>query len=155
MCERSPESPPTLAEPSVLLALDHLMATYSRLHLDRLRNTPDGHWINEAFVVRLWAVLESHGIATGSKRIRQDLEGWRAVDICRRLRHEIGHATGDIDDREARRLATQMVEVFDVEPHDSIFEGKFVLSKDKVLRPMLAHARNYCELLLASEAAGA
>jgi hypothetical protein len=154
MCKTLPEATPTLAELSVLPALDHLMSTYNRLHLNRLRNTPEGHWINEAFVVRLWAVLESHRVVTGSKRIRQDLDGWRAVDICRRLRHQIGHANGDIHDQDAELLAVRIGEVFGVQPHKSIFLGKFVLSKDTVLRPMFNEARKYCSSLLESETAG-
>ena len=46
-----------------------------------------------------------------------------------------------------------MGEVFGVQAHESLFDGKFVLSKDTVLRPMLDQARKYCMLLLASEAA--
>jgi hypothetical protein len=151
MSKEYSESRVAPAEPKVLRALHQLMRTYNGLHADHLRNTPEGHWVNEAFVIRLWAVLLSHRVVTESKKIDKDLEGWVAVDICRRLRHEFSHATGEISDNNARGIAAKIHEVFGVDSKESVFEGRFVLSKDKVLRPIFHQVVIYCKSLLIAE----
>jgi hypothetical protein len=146
MCDADLVKGPKQTDDGVLAALAHLMATYNALHTDQFRNTTLGHWVNEAFVVRLWAVLESHRAVSP---IDHSLDGAAEVDICRRLRHEIGHAKGDVDDREARELERRIRSTFTLDNQQSLFDGKFILSKDKVLRPMFAACQRYCVARLA------
>ncbi len=46
------------------------------------------HWLNENFIVRLYAVMESHGLVGEKINIRKDLDGWEELDILRRLRNQ-------------------------------------------------------------------
>src|SRR5258708_24553009 len=49
------------------------------------------HWLNENFILRLFAVLESNSMyRTG---LDQTLPGWHEMDILRRLRNMIGHGS--------------------------------------------------------------
>jgi hypothetical protein len=146
MCDPDSLKAPKPIDDDVLDALTHLMATYNSLHTEQLRNTILGHWVNEAFVVRLWAVLESHRAVSP---IDDSLDGAAEVDICRRLRHEIGHAKGNVDDRRARHLERRIRRTFTLDSQQSLFDGKFILSKDKVLRPMFTACQRYCETRLA------
>ena len=140
----------TVPDPAVLNALSYMMEMYRAIHTNERVNTLAGHWINEAFVVRLWAIMDSHHFV---QTIDQTVEGWKMVDICRRLRHQIAHATGQVRSTESTKLQAKMREVFGLGDQKSIFEGMFILSKDTVLRPMYAACRTYCAEMLARRSA--
>lgn len=140
------------ARTEVLQALDYLMAMYNAVHTSDRRKTEPGHWINEAFVVRLWAVLEAHHVVDGNKRIDHNLEGWEEVQLCRRLRHAIAHQTGQVKDQDTRILDRRLREHFGVPEDQLTFDGKFTLPKDLILRPMFHACRRYCIALLNKEA---
>ena len=55
-----------------------------------------GHWINQNFIVRLCATLESFQVISTNKNIKinHNLDGATHVDIVRRLRHRIAHSSG-------------------------------------------------------------
>ena len=139
----------TLSDPAVLEALRYQHRLYESLHLDRLRNTKEGHWVNEAFVVRLYAILVSHGVVG----IDHDLEGWEDIDLLRRLRNKIAHTRAEIDDADAKKLDAAIRQRFHLGEQQSLLPGKFVLSKDTVLRPWVAACTAYCERLIRKEAA--
>ena len=48
------------------------------------------HWINQSFILRLYAVLESNGLVSQTTHIRPDIEGHDQVDIVRQLWARIG-----------------------------------------------------------------
>jgi hypothetical protein len=144
MCKKEKMEYPN-PDPSVFDALNYLMRMHIKIHTDDRRNTLAGHWINEAFVVRLWAILEAHHFV---HEINQEISGWRAVDICRRLRHEIAHSTGEVIDKKAKKLQEKITEYFRLDDQESIFDDKFILSKSTVLRPMHADCISYCKELL-------
>ena len=147
--ERASTVPGQSAEPNVIRALHHLMSLYNAVHTNDRRDTAAGHWINEAFVLRLYAVLEAHGVVGNNKRIDYSLPHADTIDLCRRLRHEIGHSTGDVGDVDTRKLDKRLRQHFNLGDVDSLFHGKFLLPKDRVLRPMFVQSLNYCEALLA------
>lgn len=72
------------------------------------------HWLNENFVVRLYAVMESHQLVSNNIKIRQDLDGHEELDILRRLRNQIGHGSKgyDINDPQKVELYTRIVTAF-------------------------------------------
>ncbi|MDP2401890.1 MAG: hypothetical protein Q8M66_07925 [Actinomycetota bacterium] len=142
-----------LVEPAVVDALDYLITMYRSVHTNDRRNTPAGHWINEAYVIRLCAVLECHHVFDDTKKIDFSLPGADEVDLCRRLRNEFAHATGSIHDGEAVKLDQRVREAFGLGNQTSIFEGKFILSKDTVLGPMTSACLKYCVALMSREAA--
>lgn len=153
MCCRG-KSEPKPGDPKVLRALDYLVTMYNTIHTADRCNTEAGHWINEAFVIRLWAVLEAHHIVDGVKKIDPTLPGASVVDLCRHLRQRFAHATGRIKGKDARRLDSKLREVFGLGDQSSIFVDRFILSKGDVLRPMHAQCRAYAEALLEKETAG-
>lgn len=142
-----------LVEPGVVDALDYLVTMYRSVHTDDRRNTSAGHWINEAYVIRLCAVLECHHVFDDTKKIDFTLHGAYEVDLCRRLRNEFAHATGNIHDSDAEKLDQRVREVFGLGNQTSIFDGKFILSKDTVLGPMTSACLRYCVQLMSRETA--
>lgn len=153
MCWRTTKKM-TPADPAVLSAVDYLARTYNDLHTIELCNTPVGHWVNEAFVVRLWAAMEAHHVVGGPKSINESLPGWEHVAVCRLLRHQIVHATGEITSKKARSLDRRLRMVFGLANEQSMFEGRFILSKETVLEPMRSKCREYCSAVLDWERAG-
>jgi len=144
-----------MADPRVEESLDYLLDMYQRVHTNDRRNTAAGHWINESFVIRLHAVLNSHGVLGDSKSIDWSLPGAKSVDLCRRLRMKFSHATGDIRGADAVRLDAEMREHYGLGEQASMFDGKFILSKDTVLRPMYSDCLQYCRSLVQQESQAA
>gem|GEM_PF-3154262 len=152
MCCRGEVVSPKPVDPSVFEALEYLVSMYNQVHTGDRCNTQAGHWINEAFVVRLVAVLEAHHVVGRGKVINQALSGWRRVDLCRRLRNKFAHATGKIRSSDSRRLDEDVKAEFCLDEQQSIFGGHFILSKDTVLQPMLEACTHYAQALLELEA---
>jgi len=136
----------------VIEALHFLRRIYESIHTESQRNTERGHWISEAFVVRLWAVLEAHRIV-GARTIVKSLDGADEVRVCRMLRNQIAHSKAEITGAKARHLDRTVRRVFKLGDQKSLFEGKFVLSKDTVLRPMHEACLRYSHALLDKHAA--
>lgn len=75
-----------------------------------------GHWLNQNFIVRLCATLESFQVISTNPKIRinHDLEGAKYVEIVRRLRHRIAHSSGRFnpdkkDDRKTLEVMNEML----------------------------------------------
>jgi hypothetical protein len=141
------------ADPTVIDALAYNRKLYNTIHTRAFQSTTHGHWVNEAFIVRLYAILEAHGVVSSEKKIDPSLPGAADVDICRRLRHEIAHATGHVSGTDAAKLYERVVTHYDVHDDPATFRGQFRLPKDKVLRPMDRAVVDYCTALLAKERA--
>jgi hypothetical protein len=104
------------------------------------------HWINQNFVLRLYAVLESNGLISPTIRIRPDIEGHNEVDILRRLRNSFGHGSGryDPDNADKRQLFERIVSHFDLDVGEDVEnEGKYPLSISEVLIPLAEGCRRY------------
>lgn len=153
MCCRDQQPIVKPAKPAVVDALDFLVQMYNDVHTGDRCNTEAGHWVNEAFIIRLCAVLEAHHVVGGGKSLDRSLPGWKRVDLCRRLRNKFAHATGEIHDQDSRTLDAEIKREFGLGNQESIFEGRFILSKDAVLQPMLLSCRQYACALLALETA--
>lgn len=113
-----------------------------------------GHWLNENFVTRLWAVLESNGIVGEQMKINQDLDGWQDVDLMRRLRNKIGHGSGtyDPDDPDKKKLFDTIVEYYKVPEGYSYFEvEKYPIGVGQVLVPMAQGCKKYTAAFIAAK----
>ena len=64
------------------------------------------HWLNQNYVIRLCAILESFGILSNSTKINFDLEGSEHVNIVRRLRNCFAHSTGRYDPTNNDHITT-------------------------------------------------
>lgn len=113
-----------------------------------------GHWINQNYVVRLCALLESYGVISKTEPINTELDGHEEVDILRRLRNEFAHTAGwyDPTDPEERRLRDRIIEHFSLnaENHPEL-RGKFPIPIDEVLVPLTEGCKRYVQKLFSCE----
>lgn len=106
------------------------------------------HWLNQNFVVRLYAVMEANGFVSETVSIRHDLPGADELDILRRLRRLIAHGSGHYDpaDGEKTRLRQRIEATFSLktssEPEDL---DKFPLGIRQVLIPLVEGCKRYVE----------
>jgi len=113
-----------------------------------------GHWINQNYVVRLYALLESYGVISKTKHINTELDGHEEVDILRRLRNEFAHTAGwyDPTDPEEKQLRDRIIEHFSLnaETHPEL-RGKFPIPIDEVLVPLTEGCKRYAQKLFGCE----
>ena len=102
-----------------------------------------GLWLNENYVVRLYAVLESHDAIRYGEPVDQELEGGEHVAILKKLRNRIAHDDGRFDPEDTRhqKLAEDLSELYNIEETDR--ESHFHLPIDKVLKPMTDGVKSY------------
>lgn len=102
-----------------------------------------GAWTNENFLIRLWAILESHGF---TKPIRANARGSDAVRLLKRLRQHFAHGTGLYGKRKRdhRKLRCDLLKLFSVPgEHDDI-----PTNIDYVMRPMFVGCLKYVDDVL-------
>jgi hypothetical protein len=100
-----------------------------------------GHWINQNFVVRLWAILDESGQVAN---IDKNVDGADEVDIIRRLRHRYGHTSGvcNPSDPDHKKLRDRIIDHFELNGAD-FAEEDFPTPIDKVLVPLAEGAKRY------------
>ena len=105
-----------------------------------------GAWTNENCLVRLWAILESHGY---TKPIREHAEGADTVKLLKQLRQHFAHGTGLYDDHKKahQKLRRDLLRAFPL-PGDP--QG-IPLDIDRVLLPMFKRCRQYVDDVLRQE----
>ncbi len=115
-----------------------------------------GHWINECFVVRLFALLEHYGIVSNKQSIDKNLDGHDEVDILRRLRKIFAHTSGRYNPkkREERKLYQRIVDRFSVRAKPAETASQFPLSIDLVLLPLTRGCKRYVKALAEHRANG-
>jgi hypothetical protein len=67
------------------------------------------HWLNQNFIIRLCAILESYGVistAGTSNQIDFNIEGAKHVNLVRRLRHCFAHSSGRYDPNNNKHRET-------------------------------------------------
>ena len=98
-----------------------------------------GHWINQNFIVRLCATLESFQVISTDKKVKidHDLDGATHVDIVRRLRHRIAHSSGRFDPENKKDCKT-LAAMNDILSRDYKPEGRteWPMAIDFVLTPL-------------------
>ena len=118
--------------------------------INRIRSI--GHWINENYLIRLCALLESYDIIPKENKgsIDKDLEGNDEIDILRRLRNQFAHTSGryNSEDPEERRLYERIVTHFKVELAKNPSEAtKYPISIDLVIKPITEKCKKYISAL--------
>jgi hypothetical protein len=99
------------------------------------------HWLNQNFIIRLCAVLESFGIiasstlTNGPNKIDFNLEGAKHVNVVRRLRNCFVHTSGrydptDYDHRKTMKLISDTLGT----PVDGLTD--WPISINTVLKPL-------------------
>jgi hypothetical protein len=103
------------------------------------------HWLNENFIVRLYAVMDGNHLAGGTP-INQQLDGWEELDILRRLRSQIAHGSKGYDptDTEKLQLYQRIVTPFGIAADYSYLDGaKYPIGIAKVLVPIAQGCKRY------------
>jgi hypothetical protein len=111
-------------------------------------NNRVAHWLNENFVIRLYALLQTFGVA---KIDDPEAPGYDHYRIVRRLRDKLAHGSAghyhqkDAADRDALERLQRVCPGF-VSPSD--YEGRFDLSISDVLWPLVVGCREYAATVL-------
>jgi len=106
------------------------------------------HWMNENFIIRLYAILQAYDVA---KVDAPNASGYDEYKIVRRLRDKLAHGSSgrydasDKNDRDALERLRRVGRGF-VEPDD--YDGRFDLSISGVLFPLLLGCRDYAAAVL-------
>lgn len=106
-----------------------------------------GHWINQNFVVRLYALLNSHCLVSDKNSIDFNIDGSFDVDLIRRLRHYFAHSSGKYNPMNPNHKMTleKMGEYLDIEIQRN---QDFPLTIDTVLQPLFNGCKRYVEAKL-------
>ena len=101
-----------------------------------------GHYINQNFLVRLYALLESFHIVSNVIKLDRSITTWEDMDILRRLRDKFAHTSGKYDpnDKDQKKLCDRITDHFKLENTDP---PDFPLDIDKVLEPMVVACNAY------------
>ena len=112
------------------------------------RNSEISRWLNESFITRLYALLESHKIF--SPQIDKTLDGNQELDILRRLRRILAHSSGryhsDISDQ--KKLVNRLLTHFGLQ---IVNPKEFPLDIDKVIDPLIEGCKKYIRRKFASK----
>jgi hypothetical protein len=94
-----------------------------------------GHWINQNFIIRLYALLESFHVISDNVNINPALDGSEHVDIVRRLRNYFAHSSGRFNSSDEKHKMTMEVigEKFGISVENST---EWPLSINTVLKPL-------------------
>jgi len=109
---------------------------------DIQKNNEVGHWINENVVVRLYAILQSYSILSETTSINQSMDGWKEVDLLRRLRNVIAHTSGRYNPNniDHKKLLEELVSHFNLSNGN---RKEFPLLIDKVIYPLFEGSKRY------------
>lgn len=109
---------------------------------DVQRTNEIGHYINQNFIVRLCAMLESYHFLSNEILIDNTVAGWEELDMVRRLRNHFAHTSGRYDhrDQDQKKLVERLISYFDlgiVNPED------FPLSIGEVIDRLFEGCKRY------------
>lgn len=105
-------------------------------------NNKVGHFTNQNFIIRLYALLEYYQIIGNNIKIDFKLPGADELDILRRLRKYFSHRSGPYNKADA-----EQIELFNtIESHFHLGKtdsNDFPISIDTVITPMVNRIKEY------------
>jgi hypothetical protein len=109
------------------------------------QNNKITRWMNENYIVRLCALLESHGIFSKTVKIDQSVEGWEDIDILRRLRDVFAHTSGKYNpnDRNQRILVKKINAHYGLDA--TSHPNEIPLAIDTVIDPLFKRCKKYIQ----------
>lgn len=92
--------------------------------------------------MRLCAILESHGVLSETICIDQSIDGWKEVDLARRLRNVMAHTSGRYNpsNTDHKTLLGELVSRFKL---SNTNRREFPLDIDKVIYPLFEGSKRY------------
>ena len=99
--------------------------------------------------MRLCAILQSHSILSQTVSIDKSIDGWKEVDLLRRLRDVIAHSSGryNPNKRKHKRLLEELVSHFKLNNGSS---KEFPLDIGRVIYPLFEGSKKYVRGKLAA-----
>ena len=112
-----------------------------------------GQWLNESYVVRLYALLNSRKIVSDRVSIDFDLPGSTEIDLLRRLRRVVAHTSGryNADDPDEQKLCARLREHFGLANGNPGAENHYPLPIDEVLAPLTEACKEYVGAIATQE----
>jgi hypothetical protein len=109
-----------------------------------------GHWLNQNFVVRLVALLQSHGVIRYGSNIDTSAPGGAEVKLLRDLRDVFAHTAGGFkrQKKEHRKLLRELTTRFALNASEC---PDFPLGIGEVLEPLYLGCRAYVNHALTNE----
>lgn len=123
------------------------MQRHRNLHTDDRRNTLNGHWINEAFIVRLWAVLEALILCIKLISLLKDGRLLIFVESFE-MRLHMQKVRPTVRTQKNYKEKSQII--LNLKIRNQCLKINLILSKDTVLRPMHKKCTEYCESILSA-----
>jgi len=105
-------------------------------------NNRVGHFLNQNFLIRLFALLDYYSIVSEKEKIIKNLPGSDEVDILRRLRKLFSHTSGKYNplSRQQKLLVDRIIIHFKLELTDP---EDFPISIDTVITPIVIKTKEY------------
>jgi len=105
-------------------------------------NNKVGHFTNQNFIIRLYALLEYYQIIGNNIKIDFNLTGAYELDILRRLRKYFSHRSGPYNkaDQQQVELYNTLIKQFNLGKIDS---EDYPISIDTVITPMVKKIKEY------------
>jgi len=100
-----------------------------------------GNWINENAIVRLYGILNYHKLYI---KIDQSFEGWKHIDLCRRIRNIITKTKLNYNpnDTDNLKLREEIIEFYNLKQNE-YEEGEIPTPVDSVITPMFEGCKTY------------
>jgi len=108
-----------------------------------------GHWINQNFIIRLCALLESYNIFSETVKIDKSIKGSWHIDIVRRLRHYFAHSSGRYHSNDKRHLET-MKSICEKFGYSIALQEDWPLPIDTVLKQLYEGCVDYAKMKMKS-----
>ena len=109
-------------------------------HIEKINEI--GSWITQNVLIRLYALLESYHFISETINIDQSIDGWKELDLLRRLRNVFAHTSGkyNSNNTEQKELVEEMVRHFNL----SISDPQYIpIAIDTVIDPIFRGCRRY------------
>jgi hypothetical protein len=99
-------------------------------------------WLNENAIIRLYGIMYHHCFFKNN--INQQIEGWREVDLLRRMRNVFTKTILNYqpNDNNNIRLREEVIKHFKLN-EDSFVEGEIPTPVDTVIQPIFEGCRKY------------
>jgi hypothetical protein len=105
------------------------------------KNCRLGKWLNENAIIRLYGILEHHGLL---KKIDQTIPGWKEVDLLRRMRNAFTKTSLNYmpKKQENATLRVEVMKHFQLREED-LPSGEIPTPIHKVVEPIFKACRAY------------
>jgi hypothetical protein len=108
------------------------------------------NWINQNALIRLYALMNYCGFVSETISIDQNIDGWKELDLLRRLRNHFAHTDGRFNtcDDEQLYLVKEIVDYFNL--NKSTYDH-IPINIDEVMEPIFDGCKRYLRKKLKQE----